>query len=299
MLRSRIVLVTLSLTISVWGFAQDQSTGETASALPDPSVASVAAGDPNAMPVAATRDLQAISLLAQSINVAVGHAQGWGAIQDFVATGTITYFWAGEAVPGPATLRGRAPDQFRLDADLPDSAACVGCPGTRSYVINHGWGVLKGPDRTLARLPFHNTVNIGILSFPYPTIAALVADPSTFINYLGAASLNGRPVYRIRMQRRLAATTDPDGALSSLCTTDYFVDAQSSLILRTLDLTHPDETPLRSYAHEVEFDGYSSVNGIQFPRVVREKVDGQTIWEVQLSTISFNVGLTDADFVLQ
>ncbi len=33
--------------------------------------------------------------------------------------------------------------------------------------------------------------------------------------------------------------------------------------------------------------------------LVTEKVDGQTTWQLQLTSISFNVGLTDANFVLR
>jgi len=239
-----------------------------------------------------------VAILTQALN-ASGAANPTKPIHDFVAIGTITFFWAGEAVQGPATVKGRGPDQFRLDADLPDSSACVGCPGIRSYAVSHGIGVLKDPDGTLTRLPFHNTVNIGVLSFPYPTMAASLTDPLTLMTYLGTASLNGRAVNRVRVQRRFSSTADPDGALASLCTTDYFLDVQTSLVLKTLDITHPSETLARSYTHEVELDGYSTVNGVQVPRVIREKVDGQTIWQAQLSTISFNVGLTDADFVLR
>ncbi len=93
---------------------------------------------------------------------------------------------------------------------------------------------------------------------------------------------------------------DPDGTLSQLCITDYFVDQQTYLIAKSVDMTHPDATYLESYSHEIDLGNYATAaNGINVPMLVAEKVGGQTIWQAQLSSISFNTGLSDANFVLQ
>ncbi len=44
-----------------------------------------------------------------------GRDKRLSSVQDFTASGTITYYWAGQQVQGPATVRGRGTDQFRLD----------------------------------------------------------------------------------------------------------------------------------------------------------------------------------------
>ena len=97
-----------------------------------------------------SRDPQAVSLLTQSVNAAFG-STGLSTYRDFTATGTITYFWAGDQVLGSATVKGRGPAEFRIDASLP--------MGTRSYAVNYGVGALKDTDGTLKPIPFHNTVN--------------------------------------------------------------------------------------------------------------------------------------------
>ena len=56
------------------------------------------------------------TILTQSLKAAGGSA-GLGSIQDFVASGAITYYWAGEPVQGPATVYGKGYAEFRLDAD--------------------------------------------------------------------------------------------------------------------------------------------------------------------------------------
>ncbi len=135
----------------------------------------------------APSNTQAVTILQQALSAA-GGAVGHGSIQDFAASGTITYFWAGEQVQGPATVKGRGPDQFRIDANLPE--------GTRTYVLNHGAGQLKDAAETLSSIPLHNTVNLGILTFPYPSIAMVLSDPLTTVSNLGLVSVDGSNFFR-------------------------------------------------------------------------------------------------------
>ncbi len=101
------------------------------------------------------------------------------------------------------------------------------------------------------------------------------------------------------MQRGFAPGQDPNGALASFCITDYFLDPQTSLVMEVVDQTRAVGNPAESYAHEIDLGSYTAVNGVNVPMTVSESVDGQMIWQLQLSSVSFNVGLSDADFVLQ
>src|ERR1700694_1891739 len=74
------------------------------------------------------RDPQALTILSQALSAAGGVASIAG-LRDVTATGTITYFWADQQVPGSVTLKGRGLAQFRLDAIL--------AAGPRSFVVNN------------------------------------------------------------------------------------------------------------------------------------------------------------------
>lgn len=76
-------------------------------------------------------DSQVLAVLNQAL--AVGGGSGAGP-QSFSASGSITYYWAGKEVRGSVVVQGRASDQFRLDASLPE--------GTRSLTVNRGKGTL-------------------------------------------------------------------------------------------------------------------------------------------------------------
>jgi hypothetical protein len=233
---------------------------------------------------------QAVAILTQALNAA-GGTFGLSSIQDFTATGTITYFWAGDQVQGPATIRARGFYQFRLDAGLP--------AGMRTEVINRGAGQLKESDGKLTSLPMHMTVNLGIVNVPYLSLAAALGDPLTTTLYVGLVDLAGRPAHQIRTQRHFASGADPQGVVSSLTVTDYFVDTGTNLLLKVSDMTHPEETLTRSYPHDMEFENYTQTNGANIPMLVREKIDGQTVWELHLNAVAFNGGLTDLDFAIQ
>ena len=122
------------------------------------------------------RDLQAVSILTQSPNAVSGIA-GVSAIQDFAASGTITYYWAGKEVHGNVSIRGRGAAQFRLDATLPE--------GTRSWVVSNGAGSLKESNGNATRIPYHNAINLSSLTLPSVYVVAALYDPTVSISYVG------------------------------------------------------------------------------------------------------------------
>ena len=236
------------------------------------------------------RDPQAVAVLIQVLS-AVGGGRPISSIQNFTASGTITYYWAGKEVSGPATVSSRGSDEFRLDSQLPE--------GMRSLVVNHGHGRLRDVSGRIADLSDFNAVNIGILTFPYITLAASLADPLTSVARVGSQAPDPQ-VYQIRVQCHLPQLQDPGGALSRFCVRDYFIDSLSGLIVRVSYQSHADYDVRKEYPVDVVLEDYAGMTGVNFPRTIRQKLDGQTIWELRLSSVNLNVGgLTDSDFDLQ
>ena len=233
-------------------------------------------------------DQQGVAVLQKALNAS---GAALNPIRTFTATGTITYFWAGQPVQGSATIRARGSDQFRLDANLPD--------GPRSVSTGRQGGNRKNPDGKLNAIPSHNTLSGGTVTLPYPAIAAALADSYVTISYVGLVEEGGRAAHQVRIVRNFPADTDPDGTLARLSRIDYFVDAENFLVLRTEDVIHPVESLTENYSHSIELEGYTVIAGIAVPALVREKVGGQATWEFRLSSISFNTNLQDSDFVLQ
>ncbi len=72
-------------------------------------------------PVQGQSDPGAVAILKQSL-AALGAANPVNPMQDFVATGTITYFWAGEQVQGPATVRAAEEIVRQFEEQVPSKA---------------------------------------------------------------------------------------------------------------------------------------------------------------------------------
>lgn len=240
-------------------------------------------------PVVATSDAQAVAALSQALSAA-GGPQALGVIQDFTATGQITYSWPGSSNQGTVTLRGRGLDQFRLDAVLPE--------GTRSWAVSHGMGNLKAADGTETKIPGHNAIALGSLTFPYLPLMAASLDSTTTVSTVGPTSVNGANALQIRVQRHYTSSSDPNGTLAQLTTRDFFIDPNTFLILKCELMTHPVQTFTVSLPEDISFSNYQRVSGVEVPFTITESINGQQIWTIQLSSIQFNTGLSDADFTL-
>ncbi len=245
------------------------------------------------VPVAAQqppqRDPHAILLLTQCLN-ASGGAQAFVTIQDYTASGTITYHWASEEVQGPAIVRARGLGQYRLDANLSS--------GVRSWAVNNGRALLKEPNQKASLIPYHNAVHLGGISLPFPEIAASLQDTSKSLAYLGLIQRAGRQAHRIRVQQNFDSGADPGRLLSKLSAKDFFVDAADFQLLYTQDMVHPLKSSTEDYLREVQFSDYRLVNGKLIPFSITEVIAGQQTWTIHLSQIAFNQGLTDLDFQL-
>jgi hypothetical protein len=235
------------------------------------------------------RDTQALTVITQSLT-ALGGVNPLSAIQDFKGLGTITYYWAGKEVSGDARVRGRAPDSFRLDANLPE--------GTRSYAFSNLAGSLRDYTGKISQIPLHNLLNTRIPIFPHFAMKEALNDESTSISHESVVDVAGQKMNRIRIQRNLSAANDPGGTISKFLVTDYFVDAATGFVTKVSDVTHPIETLSVEYPRDYELEQYQKFSGINFPTLIREKINGQVIWELHVSSVSFNTGLVDNDFTL-
>ena len=235
------------------------------------------------------RDLQALSILNQSLNVA-GGAQVLGAIQDFTGSGNVAYFWAGDQVQGSISVKGRGTTDFRVDADLPT--------GTRSWTVSSGKGTLRDLDGGLVLIPFQSVVNLGAQTLPQLRIAEALSNSSLSVQYSGLSDLGGRQVYVIHVQQGPYSPSDPATLFNHLSAMDFFIDATTYQVVLTRDTAHPSDSQSVDFPHEIQYSDYRLTNGCLVPYSATERINGQTTWVIQLSALTFNVGLTDADFQL-
>ena len=237
--------------------------------------------------VQAGRDAQALQILANVAGTSAAPSAS-ADVQDFMGTGTITYYWAGKEVQGAVTIRGRGIDQFRLDANLPG--------GMRSWTVSHGKGALKEFDGTVTPISFHNAIALATLNLQHPHISAALHDPSIAVAYKGLKQIGSQQFQDVRIVRHVIPNTDstiPAGRIGQI---DVLIDPATFDVAGITDYTHPNDTFTVEVPHAVYFSDYRQLNGIKAPYSISEWINNQKIWTIQLTTLAFNSGLTDADF---
>lgn len=243
----------------------------------------------SAGPATPTKDPQALAVLAQCLQ-ASGGSQAIAAIQDFTGTGTITHYWAGQEVQDPATVRALGMSDFRSDDDRSD--------GTYSWAVSQAGGMWKDPDGTTSPMPWGDAVNLMSATWPLPTALSALNNPSWQVTNVGQTMFNGRAAYDVKIEQILPLAADPKGTFSSLTVRDIFIDSSSFLILGVQDVIHPNNPLQRTYSHQILYSDYRLSGGVSVPFSVTETISGQKIWTFTLNSISFNNGLTVADFTL-
>jgi hypothetical protein len=234
----------------------------------------------------AAKDPRAASILNSYISASGGPA---AAVQDFVATGTITYFGGGTQTQAPATAKCLGAAGFRLDAQLPT--------GTRSWVVDRFGGKLTNPDGSTSRVPWGNAAGLMSATWPLPGVLAALKDPDTQITYAGQVTFNGRAAYEIRIQQVISASAAATDDLGGATARSLFIDTTTYLALGLENQVFAVGSSRRAYLRRVLFSDYRSANGINFPFSVTESVAGQKTWSYQVASVSFNTGLTTAAFV--
>jgi hypothetical protein len=234
-----------------------------------------------------SQDPQAVAILSRCVNAA-GGASAVAAVGDFSGTCTAIFYWAGSEITATVTLKGRGTQQFRVDASLP--------AGTRSWAVSYGIGVLVGADGTRSKIPYYNAINIGIQSWPLPNILAALADSSVTITNLGIVQSEAGQAYQIHTER--TDDSNPDPTLATIQSIDYLMDPNTFMLLGTVNSTYSASDLSQTYRRAVLFSDFRSQGAITIPFAVTETISGQKTWLVQLSSVAFNVGLSDADFKL-
>ncbi len=242
---------------------------------------------PPTSPPQAQRDPQAIAVVTHALTAA-GGASAIAAVQDFTATGNITYYWADEEVGGTVKVKHRGITKFRLDASL--------AGGTRAVVARDGTGFVRKTDGGEMILGRPLAVNLGSTTFPIMRLSAALQDASTSLTYLGPVTHNGQQVYEVKARMTYSPSDDSSGRLGELTEKEFFIDVNSLQVICVRDMAYLRDNFSVGIQHEVQFADFRQINGLAVPFSVTETINGQRTMAIQLNAITFNTNLTDSDF---
>lgn len=235
------------------------------------------------------RDAQAISLLQQCL-AAMGGAQAL-LLQDSVAIGQAqTFLPDGSTVTLPIVKKSKGTKMVRTELQRPE--------GTRIRIVNGGEGGIRNPDGTIRKLFSNNTVTERIEHIPALSILSEWQSSKIELHYVGADALNGNPVQVVSVS--FVPTSDPQWAdfYRSMTQTLFYIDQATGFVSKIQYQNFAEGDSNVSEKVEVFFSDYRSVSGIQFPFKQASYADGHLRSTLTFSTVTFNTGLTDAEFAV-
>jgi hypothetical protein len=233
------------------------------------------------------RDPQAVTLLSEVLSGA-GGMNAISGIRDVTATGTITYSGEASQEQAPVTVKLLGLHQFRLEAARGD--------GMHVTITGKKKSIHRNPDGSSSPLPVQNMIKPASTIFPFFYVLAAVQDASFEVKYLGLVSHHGQQVHNILVQQTFAQDKDPMGWLRKVATVHIFVDPNTMLIQAVADKAYRRDGEPGESLHETRFSNYTIANGILVPLSVTDSIARQPGLTMQFSQVSFNNGLTDADF---
>jgi hypothetical protein len=209
-------------------------------------------------------------------------------ISNFIATGTMTRFLAGEEVSSSAVWKAQSTGEVRLDANF------EGLP--KSLLISGGYAKsidIEGKLSPAANDPEGQAV-LGLLSLSSWKIKDRLADHSTVIELVtepaDASTIHLRWTTRPEPQKGHKHSTTKPPAI------DVYLDAKTFLVRRFVSELHAPYGGDTTYAYELDFDDYRSEQGLMLPFLVTEKVTGQTTWKLAIDTYTVNTDLPEIAF---
>lgn len=235
-----------------------------------------------------TGSSQALTLAAQSLQALTGG----NAVSDATLFGNATQLNA-DTNAGSITLKARGYSQARLDATALHDVKSLDSNGV-------GQGQWIGAEGTAHVAALHNTWTDAAWFFPALSSLSATTRPDLVTTYVGLETLNNRSVQHVRFFRNIVGQTPTIATqIAQLSTVDIYLDATSLLPTAIRFQTHPDNDFSVNFPVEVDYSDYRNVNGVQVPFRIQKYVNSNLTFDVAVSSVSINTGLTDSDFSIQ
>jgi len=235
----------------------------------------------------ASKDPAALTVLTQ-----MAAATGWNSQtlpRDAVATGTVTRHEGDAQTTASFTLKVKGCREYRVDVQ--DTA------GTRSTIVN-GDSAATFTANGVRPIPPHSAISMQPLALPFFCGLAAFADPNISLRYAGTESAAGELAHRVEISRQLTSGDPLAAPRQRASRLTVWISTTSGLPLQVA-CTRIAEDNLTAGVTTIRlFSDFRMVNGIAVPSHQEERAGGQLLYSLQLGSVSFNAGLTDAEFAL-
>ena len=235
-----------------------------------------------------TKDPQALSVLTQ-----MAASTGWNRLnvpRDAVATGNVTRYQGTTQETASFTMKVKSCRTHRVDVQ--DSA------GNRSTIVN-GDSAAVVTASGAAFIPPHSAVSMQGIALPFFCDLATFSDANVSLHYSGTQNIAGQLAHRVEISRIPAANEPLAAAKQRASRLTVWILTANALPVQIASTTMAIDNPSAETTTIRGLSDYRRVGGVAVPFHQQvHQADGQLLYTLQLTSINFNVGVSDADFGL-
>lgn len=230
------------------------------------------------------RDPQAVAIVQQSVA-----AMASAPPTDSSATGTVTI------VEGSTTQSGTLQILTLGTAQTSETLTLPG--GTRTVVYSNG-SAKETNDAQSTNPPLETVVTDQCPDFPLPLLLAALNNSDVAFRYIGQESLNGVAVGHIQVWNTFASNSHLQN-LTPFSQKDIWFDSTSALPLKITYSRRAGGGAVPAIPVEIDFSSYTNVSGVLYPFQITKSFNGTPWQTISIQSVSFNTGLTAAQFQVQ
>jgi len=230
------------------------------------------------------RDSQAVAILGQAVR-----AMGSSAPSDSTATGTITRVAGSLTENGTITILTRGTSQTAEQISVPS--------GQTAVIYSNGQAMETTPSGSSTAV-MELAVTDQCPDFPLPWLVAALNNSDESLQYIGQETLNGAAALHVQATNTFASQPKLQ-KLAAFSVQDVWFDAASGLPVKLAYTRQAGGGAVPRIPVQVSFSNYSNVGGVLYPMQVQKSYNGTPSQTITIQSVSFNTGLTDAQFPVE
>jgi len=199
-------------------------------------------------------------------------AVGWQALE---ATGTLTYP-AGET--HAATLYLMGANHSRLDIQMGT--------GTRSFRQSGSAAHFQHENGNQGSLP-PATASAGIVAFPRIWADAVTSSRVSIYDH-NTSSYDGQNLHRITIEYPIDIGVATAATKPRTAATDLYFDPSTHVLVYSVDAVTFNGPSRQTFARGTSYGDYQQFSGIKVPVTIKQYLNGQLLWTLQLSQVKVN-----------
>ena len=225
----------------------------------------------------------AISILQQSLVAQTGGAT----ITDVTMKATVTFAGGGQQQTGTITLTGVSGEKSLVSVVLPS--------GTTSEVrqlSDTGFsGTLTGADGTTQPIPPYNLQTTPNWFYPVFLISSAISSTSYATSLVGPSTAQNAAVQHVTLWRQQTAdSVSAATARQHFSSQDLYLDASSFLPVELDYDIHPEQGSALDIPVQILFMNYQPIQGKMCAFHIQVYASNSLIYDIQISSITFNTG---------